>query len=150
MLITKEGLQKRLEDGRWHTVSPGAIQWFLGKKEYEWEYKPFTTRLWKPGVTVVLYTHGPRTLFRIRKKHEFLDEVFRRETSPPQVSRMAHIRAIEAGYEGPDLRDGCGHCKHSQPEGTNTRLWCTNAKPRFKVSKYGICRSFERDKPRQP
>ena len=64
MIVTKEQLTARLEDGRWHQCSPGVYDWFGSDSAYTVEFKlfgqPDWVRAW-PGPWL------PRLRCRVRK-----------------------------------------------------------------------------------
>lgn len=79
MMVTKAGLTARLEDGRWHQVSKGAVSWFLEDPKYICQMKPFTSREWHTITIDSAPIHRARCLYRVCKKVEFLTQLFKGE-----------------------------------------------------------------------
>lgn len=83
-LVTKEGLLKRLEDGRWHQVSPTVYRWLGSDPKYEIEYRRLMTQ-WRSTAEYGM-PDLPNLRCRVRKKLEFLEEPFRTEMLQRRVA----------------------------------------------------------------
>lgn len=106
MLLTRDQLRARLEDGRWHQVSVTAAVRYSDTPRYDVERRNYGTGYkWVTCVKFFNYSHIARTHYRVRLKPEFVQ--------PPH--KEADMPAIPFAVQIPSLINLRQKCKEQLP-----------------------------------